>query len=107
MNTGEPGQTRDGDHRSFGIKIQKLCRTGSGVTHLHIARTGAYTQKDRKVSRKFRRMRGDLHYDLEATVQSGPTRVAIVGTGGIARVHAAALRAGPATAAPGTASGRS
>jgi hypothetical protein len=36
-----------------------------------------------------------------AVVSSGPIRVAIVGTGGIARIHAAALRSGvpgPATA---------
>jgi predicted dehydrogenase len=33
--------------------------------------------------------------DLEVCVRSGPVRVAIVGTGGIARVHAAALVPGP------------
>jgi predicted dehydrogenase len=37
---------------------------------------------------------------LEVAVPSGPIRVAIVGTGGIARVHAEALRPDPAATAP-------
>jgi predicted dehydrogenase len=38
---------------------------------------------------------------VEVAVPSGPIRVAIAGTGGIARVHAAALRPDPATVPPG------
>jgi predicted dehydrogenase len=42
---------------------------------------------------------------LEVAVPSGPIRVAIVGTGGIARVHAEALRPDPAATAPDPAPG--
>jgi predicted dehydrogenase len=42
---------------------------------------------------------------LEVAVPSGPIRVAIVGTGGIARVHAEALRPDPAPGPPDPAPG--
>jgi predicted dehydrogenase len=107
MNTREPGQTRDGDHGSFGIKIQNYAERAVVHAPAHCRNGGVHSKRTAKFLESFEEFAMTLRYDGEATVQSGPIRVAIVGTGGIARVHAAALQAGPATAAPGAASGGS